>query len=64
MNWGQKKAHLMEIQVNGGADAAAKVNFATSMFEKAVPVESFVQVGVFRVCEPSTHCKSSVAGEH
>jgi len=36
---GLKKAHLMEIQVNGG-DIAAKVDFATSLFEKPVPVDA------------------------
>ncbi|KDD74530.1 ribosomal protein L3 [Helicosporidium sp. ATCC 50920] len=36
---GQKKAHLMEIQVNGG-DAAAKVDFAVGLFEKEVPVNA------------------------
>lgn len=36
---GQKKAHLMEIQVNGG-DIAAKVDFASQMFEKQVPVDA------------------------
>ena len=36
---GQKKAHLMEVQVNGG-DVAAKVDFAYSLFEKAVTVDS------------------------
>jgi large subunit ribosomal protein L3e len=35
----QKKAHLIEIQVNGG-DVAAKVDFARSLFEKQVPVAS------------------------
>lgn len=35
----QKKAHLMEIQVNGG-DVAAKVDFAVSLFEQEVPVSS------------------------
>jgi large subunit ribosomal protein L3e len=34
-----KKAHLMEIQVNGG-DAAAKVDFAVGLFEKTVSVDS------------------------
>jgi len=34
---GQKKAHLMEIQVNGGK-TEAKVDFAVSLFEKQVPV--------------------------
>mmetsp|Transcript_35663 Transcript_35663/g.114775 ORF Transcript_35663/g.114775 Transcript_35663/m.114775 type:complete len:338 (+) Transcript_35663:237-1250(+) len=36
---GQKKAHLMEIQVNGG-DIAAKVDFASNMFEKPIPVDA------------------------
>jgi len=33
----QKKAHLMEIQINGG-DAAAKVDFGRGLFEQKVPV--------------------------
>jgi len=36
---GQKKAHLMEIQLNGGS-VADKVNWAYSHFEKEVPVTS------------------------
>jgi len=36
---GQKKAHLMEIQVNGGS-VEAKVDFATGLFEKSVPISS------------------------
>jgi len=36
---GQKKAHLMEIQVNGG-DVGAKVEFAQGLFEKQLPVDS------------------------
>jgi len=40
---GQKKAHLMEIQVNGG-DIAAKVDFATSYFEKQVPADAVFAV--------------------
>jgi large subunit ribosomal protein L3e len=36
---GQKKAHLIEIQVNGGS-IAEKVDFATSLFEKQVTVDS------------------------
>jgi len=36
---GQKKAHIMEIQVNGGK-VAAKVDYAVSLFEKPVPVEA------------------------
>jgi large subunit ribosomal protein L3e len=35
----QKKAHIMEIQINGG-DSAAKVEFAKGLFEKPVPVET------------------------
>jgi len=35
-----KKAHIMEIQINGGADAAAKVAFAKSLFEKEITVDS------------------------
>jgi len=35
----QKKAHLMEIQINGG-DTAAKVNFGKSFFEKPVPIDT------------------------
>ncbi|KAK2076738.1 Arp2/3 complex subunit, actin nucleation center [Prototheca wickerhamii] len=35
----QKKAHVMEIQVNGG-DAAAKVDFAVGLFEREVPVSA------------------------
>jgi large subunit ribosomal protein L3e len=35
----QKKAHIMEIQVNGG-NAAQKVDFAVDLFEKPVPVSA------------------------
>jgi len=35
----QKKAHLMEIQINGGT-VEEKVNFGFSLFEKEVPVDS------------------------
>lgn len=35
----QKKAHLAEIQINGG-DAAAKVDYGKSLFERTVPVSS------------------------
>jgi len=38
VNIGQKKAHIAEIQINGG-DAAAKIDFAVSLFEKPVPVD-------------------------
>merc|ERR1719491_199012 len=36
---GQKKAHLKEIQVNGGS-TADKVDFALNLFEKEVPVST------------------------
>jgi len=35
-----KKAHIMEIQINGGKDSAEKVAFAKSLFEKEVTVDS------------------------
>jgi len=35
-----KKAHVMEIQVNGGLDIRAKVEFAKSLFEKEITVDS------------------------
>jgi large subunit ribosomal protein L3e len=40
LNLRVKKAHIMEIQVNGGADSAAKVDFAKSLFEKEITVDS------------------------
>eukprot|EP00999_Lentomonas_sp_LEN2_P002690 NODE_564_length_1362_cov_103.246154_g527_i0.p1 GENE.NODE_564_length_1362_cov_103.246154_g527_i0~~NODE_564_length_1362_cov_103.246154_g527_i0.p1 ORF type:complete len:402 (+),score=125.32 NODE_564_length_1362_cov_103.246154_g527_i0:67-1272(+) len=39
---GQKKAHIMEIQVNGG-DASAKVDFAQGLFEKSITVDQVFQ---------------------
>nr|AGM38939.1 ribosomal protein L3 [Absidia glauca] len=39
---GQKKAHLMEIQLNGG-DVAAKVDYARDHFEKEVTVGSIFE---------------------
>jgi len=38
LNIGQKKAHIAEIQVNGGT-TAEKVDFATGLFEKTVSVD-------------------------
>jgi len=35
-----KKAHIMEIQINGGKDSAEKVAFAKNLFEKEVTVDS------------------------
>merc|ERR1712167_263854 len=34
-----KKAHVMEIQVNGGANAGAKIDFIKSMFEKDLKID-------------------------
>ena len=34
----QKKAHIMEIQLNGGS-VADKVDYAYGMFEKTIPIE-------------------------
>lgn len=39
LNLRLKKAHIMEIQINGG-DAAAKVDFAKGLFEKEITVDS------------------------
>ena len=41
----QKKAHVCEIQVNGGANVAEKVDFAVSLFEKEVPVTAVFDEG-------------------
>jgi len=41
-NLKQKKAHLMEIQVNGGT-TAEKVDFAYKYFEKAIPIDAVFQ---------------------
>ncbi|CAG7873102.1 unnamed protein product [Brassica rapa] len=38
----QKKAHMMEIQVNGGT-IAQKVDFAYSFFEKQIPIDAVFQ---------------------
>jgi len=35
-----KKAHIMEIQINGGKDAREKVEFAKSLFEKEVTIDA------------------------
>merc|ERR1712028_34728 len=37
--YGKKKAHMMEVQINGG-DMAAKVDFCVNLFEKQVPVDA------------------------
>merc|ERR1719192_261068 len=41
-NLKQKKAHMMEIQVNGGS-TADKVDFGYKLFEKQVPVDAVFQ---------------------
>lgn len=40
----QKKAHVLEIQINGGS-VAEKVDFATKLFEQQVPVASVFTEG-------------------
>lgn len=40
LNLRLKKAHIMEIQINGGKDVQEKVDFAKSLFEKEVPVDA------------------------
>jgi large subunit ribosomal protein L3e len=44
LNLRTKKAHLIEIQVNGG-DVAAKVDYGRSLFEKEVPVKTVFTEG-------------------
>lgn len=34
----QKKAHMCELQVNGGADINEKVDFAVGLFEQQIPI--------------------------
>lgn len=47
----QKVAHIMEIQINGGADVASKVDFAKDLFEKEVEVDKvFTEGEVIDVC--------------
>ena len=36
----QKKAHLCEIQVNGGKSVAEKVDWARTLFERKVPIDT------------------------
>jgi large subunit ribosomal protein L3e len=50
LNLRQKKAHICEIQINGG-DAAAKVAFAKDLFEKEIGISSvFSQSENLDVC--------------
>jgi large subunit ribosomal protein L3e len=46
LNFGQKKDHLMEIQVNGGSSVEAKITFAKSLLEKQININN-----VFRTNE-------------
>jgi large subunit ribosomal protein L3e len=47
----QKKAHVMEIQVNGGGSVAEKVDYAKGLFEQEVPVDTvFNQGEMIDVC--------------
>jgi len=39
LGFGQRKSHIMEIQVNGGT-SEQKVDFGVSLFERAVPVDA------------------------
>eukprot|EP01080_Neovahlkampfia_damariscottae_P001224 gene1224-11314_t len=39
LNLGQKKSHVIEIQVNGGKSVSEKLTFARSMMEKYLPVD-------------------------
>eukprot|EP00441_Pelagodinium_beii_P026255 CAMPEP_0197661240 /NCGR_PEP_ID=MMETSP1338-20131121/51336_1 /TAXON_ID=43686 ORGANISM="Pelagodinium beii, Strain RCC1491" /NCGR_SAMPLE_ID=MMETSP1338 /ASSEMBLY_ACC=CAM_ASM_000754 /LENGTH=432 /DNA_ID=CAMNT_0043238759 /DNA_START=20 /DNA_END=1318 /DNA_ORIENTATION=+ len=43
----QKKAHVLEVQVNGGKDVAAKVAFAKSLLEQKVPVSKVFAEGEY-----------------
>jgi large subunit ribosomal protein L3e len=50
VNLRQKKAHLLEVQVNGGS-VADKVDFAKSLFEKQVPVAAvFAKDELIDIC--------------
>jgi len=40
LNLRVKKAHIMEIQINGGKTSADKVDFATGFLEKQLPVDT------------------------
>jgi len=44
LNLGQRKSHIIEIQINGG-DIAAKVAFAKSLFEKKINVSDVFAEG-------------------
>lgn len=59
----QKKAHICEIQVNGG-DVAAKVDFARGLFEQKVPVDAvFAKVRNEHLSHPLVD-ETTTCGEH
>jgi large subunit ribosomal protein L3e len=39
-NLKSKKAHLMEIQVNGGKNASEKVDYCFKLFEQSIPIDA------------------------
>lgn len=45
LNLRQKKAHLMEVQINGGKSIAEKIDFGYSLFEKPVTVDEVFSEG-------------------
>jgi len=51
VNLRQKKAHIMEIQINGGKDVAEKVDFAKNLIEKPITIDMvFNQDEMLDVC--------------
>ncbi|KAK9860383.1 hypothetical protein WJX84_002169 [Apatococcus fuscideae] len=43
IGYGQRKAHLSEIQVNGGANVGEKVDFAFKHFEQPIPIDAVLR---------------------
>jgi large subunit ribosomal protein L3e len=46
----QKKAHLMEIQINGGASVADKVDFGFKLFESEISIDTVFHVNEMIDC--------------
>lgn len=40
-----KKAHIYEVQINGGNNIAAKVDYGKNLFEKDIPVDTVYKTG-------------------
>jgi len=40
----QKKAHMAEIQINGGANVGEKVEYGANLFERQIPVDTVFQM--------------------